>query len=133
LYGIKQSSRCWFELFDQTLEEKGFQNSKVDRCLYILNRGSLKGNIYVLLYVDDVVIITYKYNAETMTNFKAFLMQQFRMIDLKQISLFVGTRVIRSENEITLDQTIFLKNILTKFNMSDCKPVATPLPVQMNY
>jgi hypothetical protein len=85
----------------------------------------------VLLYVDDVLIITY--NAETMTNFKAFLMQQFRMIDLKQISLFLGIRIIRSENEITLDQTIFLKNILIKFNMSDCKPVATPLPVQINY
>jgi hypothetical protein len=85
----------------------------------------------VLLYVDDVLIITY--NAETMTNFKAFLMQQLRMIDLKQISLFLGIRVIRSENEITLDQTIFLKNIVTKFNMSDCKPVATPLPVQINY
>jgi hypothetical protein len=95
LYGLKKSSRCWFELFDQTLKEKGFQNSKVDRCLYILNRGSLKGNIYVLLYIA--------YNAETMTNFKAFLKQQFRMIDLKQISLFLGIRVIRSENEITLD------------------------------
>jgi hypothetical protein len=55
------------------------------------------------------------------------------MIDLKQISLFLGIRVIRSENEITLDQTIFLKNILTKFNMSDCKLVATPFPVQINY
>ena len=36
-YGLKQAARCWFEIFDQTLRKMGFQNSEVDRCVYLLD------------------------------------------------------------------------------------------------
>lgn len=58
LYGLKQSDRCWFEIFEETLLELGFKNSSVDRCVYFLDRGDVRKNVYVVLYVDDVVIVT---------------------------------------------------------------------------
>ncbi len=58
LYGLKQSARCWFKTFEQVLIKIGFRNSPVDRCVYILDKGSIPKNIYVILYVDDLVIIT---------------------------------------------------------------------------
>ncbi|RVE42148.1 hypothetical protein evm_013209 [Chilo suppressalis] len=38
LYGLEQAARCWFELFEQCLLEKGFQNLSVDICIYMLNK-----------------------------------------------------------------------------------------------
>lgn len=131
LYGLKQASRCWFELFDETLKQKGFKNSLVDRCLYLLDKGHINKNIYLVLYVDDLVIACA--NMETMTNFKQYLMKQFSMVDLKEINFFLGIKINRSEDTITLDQSAYLKTVLTKFNMIDCKSVNTPLTVNLNY
>lgn len=41
LYGLKQSSRCWFERFDHALKSIGFKNSEVDPCLYVLDENSI--------------------------------------------------------------------------------------------
>ena len=131
LYGLKQAARCWFEMFEKALIEKGFQNSSVDRCIYILDRGNIHENIYVVLYVDDLVIATA--NIEVMNNFKNYLMNKFSMTDLKDIKLFLGIKVERTVNKIFLDQSAYIKKVLEKFKMSDCKAVSTPLPSKLNY
>lgn len=38
----------------------------------------------------------------------------------------VSWRILRSGNKITVDQEKYFENVLNQFNMSDCKPVATP-------
>lgn len=86
---------------------------------------------YVILYVDDLIIATKDNN--TMNNFKKFLMKQFDMVDLHNINYFLGIRINRSSSEISLDQTTYLKSVLQKFNMSNCNPISTPLPVKLNY
>lgn len=58
IYGLKQAARCWYEMFENTLKEIGFISSKVDHCIYLLDKGEVKKNIYLLLYVDDLVIAT---------------------------------------------------------------------------
>lgn len=131
LYGLKQAARCWFEVFERSLIEEGFQNSSVDRCIYILNNGDISKNIYVVLYVDDLVIACA--NSETMNNFKRYLKSKFEMTDLKEIKLFLGIKITRSFDKITLDQSTYIKTILSKFNMHDCKPVNTPLENKLNY
>lgn len=131
IYGLKQAARCWFEVFEQTLIEKGFKNSLVDRCIYILDKGNVMNNIYVVLYVDDLVIATA--SIDTMNSFKNYLMNRFCMTDLKDIKLFLGIRIMREENKITLDQSAYIRIILNKFNMADCKPISTPLESKLNY
>lgn len=131
LYGLKQAARCWFEVFEVVLKEKGFRNSAVDRCIYILDKGNVFRNIYVVLYVDDLVIATA--DIETMVSFKKYLTTKFCMKDLEDIKVFLGIRIERSENSITLDQTVYLKTVLSKFKMQDCNPVSTPLPNKLDY
>ena len=110
IYGLKQAARCWFKTFEKILKEKGFESSSVDRCIYVLNKGDVFKNIYVVLYVDDIVIATA--NKETMTNFKCYLMKQFAMVDLDEIKLFVGIRIKRNEDQIKLDQIAYIETIL---------------------
>ncbi|CAK9801638.1 Copia protein [Anthophora plagiata] len=131
IYGLKQAARCWFEVFEKSLVEKGFRSSSVDRCIYILDRGNISENIYVVLYVDDLVIATG--NKETMINFKSYLMNKFRMTDLKEIRFFLGIKVERIEDRITLDQSTYIKTVLEKFNMHESKAVSTPLLSKLNY
>lgn len=67
-----------------------------------------------------------------MKNFKLYLKNQFEMVDMDEIRLFLGINVQRRHNEISIDQTIYLENVLKRFNMSDCNPVNTPLPVKLD-
>lgn len=131
LYGLKQTARCWFEIFEKTLLSKGFKNSAVDRCMYILNKGNVQQNIYVLLYVDDLIISCA--NIKLMNDFKVYLMNQFKMTDLKEVKHFLGIKIERNENSISLSQTAYINNVLNKFKMQECNPVSTPLPVKIDY
>ena len=126
LYGLKQAVRCWFETFEKALIEKGFQNSSVDRCIYLLDRGDISKNIYVVLYVDDLVIAIA--DIQTINNFKGYLMNRFRMSHLKDIKLFLGIKVERNGSTITLDQNAHIKTVLNKFKMYDCNSVSNSLP-----
>ena len=86
IYELKQAAKCWFEIFEELNLEKGFQNFSVDHCIYVLDRGRVSKNIYVVLYVDDFVIATA--NIETMNRFKIYLLKTFYMTNLKDIKLF---------------------------------------------
>jgi len=131
IYGLKQAARCWFEVLESVLKDVGFKNLGVDRCIYILDKGDIKRNIYILLYVDDVVIATNK--ADTMSNFKSYLHDKFKMTDLREIRHFIGIKIDRTNGEICLSQSAYIKNVLRKFNMEECNSVSTPLPSKLDY
>lgn len=113
------------------MKQQGFINSSVDHCLYFREHTQFVKNIYVVLYVDDVVIVTQEIN--TMNVFERFLMYKFQMVDLKEINFFLGIRIQRTENKIFLDQSTYLKTVLQKYNMSECNPISKPLPLTLNY
>lgn len=131
LYGLKQSARCWFELFDKVIRDYGFINSKVDRCIYILKGNDKRDNVYLVLYVDDLLICTG--SQVRMDELKTYLMKRFLMVDLKEIRFFLGIKIQRSGNKLTLDQSAYIKTVLEKFNMVDCNPVKTPLVSNINF
>ena len=56
LYGLKQSPRQWYLRFDRFMTENNFQRCPFDCCVY--HKDVEDGNkIYLLLYVDDVLIV----------------------------------------------------------------------------
>ena len=83
------------KLSKKVLIEKGFQNLSVDRCIYLSGRGDVWKNIYVVLFVDDLVIAAA--DIQTTNNFKGYLMNRFRMSDLKDMKLFLGIKVEEME------------------------------------
>ena len=131
LYGLKQSANCWFQRFDKVLKHHNFKSTAGDRCLYFLDKGHITENINLILYVDDLIIVTG--NMDTMSSFKNYLMKQFQMVGLKDIKYFLGIRIQRNENDISLDQSGYLQTVLKKFNMNECNPVNIPLQLKLNY
>lgn len=49
-YRLKQA-RCWFEEFEKYLKEKDFENSPVDRCIYILDKGDASIVRYLCCFI----------------------------------------------------------------------------------
>ena len=56
-------------------------------------------------------------------------MRNFRMKDLEDILYFLGMRIKRDRNagKVWIDQSEYITNIVHRFNMSQSKPVFTPL------
>ena len=57
----------------------GFKNSSVDRCINILYKRKIEKNVYIILYVDDVIIVTK--DIIEMNRIKECLMMKFKMTD----------------------------------------------------
>lgn len=54
LYGLKQAPRAWNDTFDRVMKFLKFWQSEIDKCLYV--RNSKESQMYLLLYVDDIII-----------------------------------------------------------------------------
>ena len=56
----------------------------------------------------------------------SLLQQKFRMDDRGDLEWFLGMRVTKHKDGITLDQETYIKQILETFGMQDCNPSKTP-------
>lgn len=120
IYGLKQASRQWNQKLDTALKSFGFKQSVADPCVYFDNDI----NIIIAVYVDDFLIF-YR-NQEQLTAVKKMLHVSFKMKDLGAAQSCLGLRLTQSEGRIELDQSFYIKEILTRFDMHECKPVNTP-------
>ncbi|KAH9112109.1 hypothetical protein AeMF1_013507 [Aphanomyces euteiches] len=123
LYGLKQAPRLWNETIDGFMVSIGFTKSNADHCIYVMRTGSRV--ILVSLYVDDLILAS---NCnKMMQSTKEALSKRFKMTDLGALSYCLGIEVMRSPSgPVFIHQSKFLKSVLAKFNMQECKPVKTP-------
>lgn len=86
--------------------------------------------VLITVYVDDLLIATN--NKSWMGKIKNSLAQSFEMKDLGPVNLCLGIEFQQNmaEHKITLNQREYARNLLEKFNMSECKPVQSPLVTQ---
>jgi hypothetical protein len=56
LYGLKQAPRDWYSRFATYLTTLWFIEAKSDTLLFIFHHGS--DTVYLLLYVDDIILTT---------------------------------------------------------------------------
>ena len=128
LYGLKQSGRNWNSLLHTLFEENGLTQSKVDACLYYqMNNEKV---IFVVVWVDDIIVAanSEKYLNET----KELLKQSFKMKDLGQISWFLSIQFKQTNNGIEMSQSHYLRTILERFGMDQCKPRSTPCELKLS-
>lgn len=124
LYGLKQAPRAWYSRIDNYFTSQGFRRSLSEPTLYIKTQGTTD-TLIVSLYVDDLI---YTGNNEKMVKqFKEDMMKTFEMSDLGTMHYFLGIEVNQNEEGIFVSQKKYTENILMKFRMHDCKPVATPV------
>ncbi|XP_048497962.1 uncharacterized mitochondrial protein AtMg00810-like [Beta vulgaris subsp. vulgaris] len=59
--------------------------------------------------------------------FKKAMMPEYEMTDLGAMKYFLGMQVKQSPGRIFLPQEKYVDDLLKKFNMSECKSLATPM------
>lgn len=78
-------------------------------------------------YVDDLIIFCNNTNLKD--RLKSHLKNKFMMKDMGTAKFVLGMRITRNAKtgSISIDQGHYIREILDKFNMTDCNPVSTPM------
>ena len=120
LYGLKQSPRIWNDHIVKLLEKRGFTQSRVDGCLF------LKDDLYVLVYVDDILISTD--NIEKYHDFLFALKSSLNIHELGEVRRFLGIEILKKNNGFYINQTDYIERLAEKYRIQQCKSVIKPLP-----
>jgi transposase InsO family protein len=128
LYGLRQAPRTWHMRLKKDLEAAGFVESQADPGLFIAHHE--KGIIYLLVYVDDILLVT---NKEALQDAKSLIMGLYDMRDLGETSSFLGMSILRDRvnKTIKVTQAGMTTDLLSTFNMLDAKPKAVPMSVSV--
>jgi hypothetical protein len=55
------------------------------------------------------------------------MQNEFEMSLLGELSFFLGLQIHQSNQEIFISQTKYIREMLKRFGMEDCKPIITPM------
>ena len=107
----------------------GYKRCEYDCCVY-LDDGSF---IFLLLYVDYMIIVGN--HLCDVNELKSLLSEDFDMKDLGPTKKILGMEIHKDKQSIRLwlSQQGYVKKVLDKFNMSNAKPVSTPLAKDFNH
>ena len=124
LYGLKQAPRVWYQTLLDFLRKLDFHKTEADHGLFV----SADKTMFIAVYVDDLLLFGADIDPridDVMQN----LRDRFRMTDLGDVSHYLGMEVDVDLNKktITLRQSTYLKKILGRYGMSDCRPAKIPI------
>jgi hypothetical protein len=81
--------------------------------------------VILCLYVDDILILGTSLYVIKET--KYFLSNNFEMKDLGEAGVVLNIKVLRECNGgVTLVQSHYVENVLSRFGYSECEPAPTP-------
>ena len=78
---------------------------------------------FICVYVDDLLL--FDKNHEEPIVIKEKLIDRFKMTNLSAINHYLSIAIERKNARISLNQSIYMKNVLERFEMSNCKSYAT--------
>ena len=104
----------------------GFTKSKDDPNLYFKVMDDEP--VILLLYVDDLFLIG---NEKQIVECKKKLAEEFEMKDLELMHYFLGMEVLQNPEGIFLNQGKCAMEILKRFDMLECKSMATPMDTNL--
>jgi hypothetical protein len=124
LYGLKQASRCWHQLFDEFIRLFGFIRSKYDTCLYYCYGPNGEFTI-LIIYVDDGLICGN--SMAVIESILEYLRTNFQVRSLPA-SRFVGLDITRDRpnRKLYVNQPDYVKKMLRRYRMDECDPVSVP-------
>jgi hypothetical protein len=123
LYGLKQAPRAWYSRLDKYLQHAGFRKGSADNNLYIkVSQGNI---LSIEVYVDDIIFGSD--DDRLSQKFTKDMHNEFEMSLLGELSFFLGLQIRQSNQGIFISQTKYIREMLKRFRMEDCKLVITPM------
>jgi hypothetical protein len=103
----------------------GFVEAKLDTSLFVYRHGV---DTAYLLYVDDIVLTAS--SPELLQRTTTTLQHQFAMKDLNPLHHFLSVLVEQQSDDLFLHQRQYVRDILERAGMSDCKPSSMSVDTQ---
>jgi len=125
LYGLKQAPRAWYECLKDFLLKNNFEMGKADSILFT---HKVDNDIFVCqIYVDDIIFgsTDQKFYEE----FSRIMTKRFEMSMMGELKFFLGFQIKQMKEGTFICQTKYIKDMLKKFDMSDAKPIKTPMAI----
>ncbi|GIL60632.1 hypothetical protein Vafri_15174 [Volvox africanus] len=125
LYGLRQASRAWYKKLHDHLMEQGYRVSEADPSLYVRERDGV--TVYVLVYVDDVLIASTSLKAVIAA--KAELMSQFECRDMGEATMFLGMLIKRDRamGYLSLSQPRLIEELVQLYGMGSARSKPVPM------
>ena len=127
MYGLKESSKEWFNHLSKILRNEGYEQSKNDSAMF--TKRMKNGEIHVVItYVDDILSIG---SPQVLQTFRNFLKDKFDKITYEEnpnVIHYLGMIIKRFRNKKSMFvyQPGFLKEILKPFNLQKDDTSPTP-------
>ena len=129
LYRLKQSAKIQYFILYNTLVELDFSSLKTENCI-VINKDK---NIIICVYIDDLVIISL--SIDTIDSTMKSLEKYFKLKNLGLVKNYLGIDIDLniSKAYIKLNQSKYIKKILDKYKILDCKDIYTPIDSDVGY
>jgi isopentenyldiphosphate isomerase len=95
----------------------------VDKTLFTLNHGT--DFLLVQIYVDDIIFCGSSHTL--VSRFQEMMKSEFQMSMMGELTFFLGIQVKQTKQETFVHQVKYTKDLMKKFNMTELKPVSTPI------
>ena len=122
IYGLKQAANRWHCTIVAFMHSQNLVATVMDPCVFV--RKTESSTLIILLWVDDLIIAAS--DIDTLNTFKTNFAKTFKIKDLGPLSFFLGINFNICKNSVSLDQSFYIKTILSKFNANDVKPCSIP-------
>jgi len=79
----------------------------------------------VQIYVDDIIFGST--NASLCKEFSKLMQDEFEMGMIGELKFFLGIQINQSKDGVYVHQSKYIKELLKKFKLEDCKEMNTPM------
>jgi hypothetical protein len=115
----------WDDIIHKFLIDLRFKRSNSNHAVFTDSRTK----IYLAMYVNDLLL--FDLNLNNLRNIQNQLKQLFKMTNLRQLFNYLDMKIIISQNQLMLIQSIYLRKILKQFEMNQFKFVSTSMKSEM--
>jgi hypothetical protein len=95
----------------------------VDKTIFTLNHDT--DFLLVQIYVDDIIFCGSSHTL--VSRFQEMMESEFQMSMMGELTIFLGIQVKQTKQGTFVHQAKYMKDLMKKFNMTELKPVYTPM------
>ncbi|KAK2072794.1 hypothetical protein P8C59_007128 [Phyllachora maydis] len=123
LYSLKQSPREWQDKLEILLKSLGYLPLISDPGVFY----NAKTCYFIVTYIDNCLFIGP--NIGYITDLKKQLNKVYAIEDLGPAAYFLGVQIIRDRpnRRLWLNQSQYIEEAVSRFNLADSKPISIPL------
>ena len=101
----------------------GYSRGNVDPTLF--TKCDNKDILLVQIYVDDIIFSSTK--PSLCKKFSDLMTKEFEMSLMRELKFFLGLQIIQVSEEIFINQSKYIKELLKKYHMENLKPINAPM------